>query len=478
MKRTACLILMLAVFSLTAFAQLDQAKRVSGTPGVPSMWPQTAFGPDGILHIVWVDNLTSLKSKVMYATYDGTTISEPIRIDSADTHQCFFPFIAMNSKGRIAVLWGQYNEHWLAEYDPDLKQWLAPVMVGPDWTGNGYLSRPKVAMDEDGNIYCYYFGNYRSFTRSKINGVWEGQMQLNNAGVPSKEGGVCAAPNGTIWIVYGTKQPGGDYKIAYRTRTKSTPWSNGALGPKLGKSQEQPFVGVGLNSIAYISYLGNDGREGSNVINLCTLDNDANSSKAIVGPSAFHYPRIAVDNLGFQHIASQFGQGDHGLGIQYFTNASGEWQGAGILPYSQGEPKLPGISSEAFGNIAVSFESFTDGVKEAYFATRYPVVPKHFNPPTGMTASIAYEGITGLTPALTYSLSWTKNPENNDEFIRGYKIYQKLGDAADWTEVIEVSKDTLTYSFTYGTDNPLTAKVQFAIATVSISGKAGDITAF
>jgi hypothetical protein len=78
-----------------------------------------------------------------------------------------------------------------------------------------------------------------------------------------------------------------------------------------------------------------------------------------------------------------------------------------------------------------------------------------------------------------YSLSWAKNPDNNDKFIRGYKIYTKLG-SGDWQFLNEFDKNTLTLNISYsGANNPyLTQKVQFAVSTVSITGIEGDRVTF
>ncbi len=477
MKRIAYLLVMLAVVSLGLFAQFDHATNISRTPKTPSMWPQVAFGADGILHIVWVEMYTSLRTSVLHATFDGKTISAPETISEPGLRNCYFPFIAINNKGDMAVIWGQFNTHWVAFFDSKTQTWDPPVMVGGDGTGNGFLSRPKVALDNDGNIFCYFFGGYKAFSRSRINGVWEPTLQLSAAGLPAKEGGITIDPSGKVWVVYDTKQSGGDYKIAYRTRTKDTPWSGGALAAKLGKSQEQPFIGIGAGTVPYMTYLGNDGREGSNMINLATMDGQSNPAVGVVGPSAYHYPRVVVDSNGAIHIASQFGQGDHGLGIVYFNNASGSWVGTGILPYSQGWPKLPGIAAEAYGNVAVSYDSFVDGVKEAYVTTRYPVEVKHFYPPINLAASITYSGMIGGSPSITYNLSWAPNPDNNDKFIGGYKIYKKMA-GGSWEPVLEVSKDTTSYSFAFGPDNPLTQKIQYGIATVTTFGVEGEIASF
>jgi hypothetical protein len=480
MKRVSILLVMLMALSILAFGQFDKSLKITQTAKTPSMWPQVAFGPDGILHIVWVENWTSVKTDVMYTTFDGVTVAEPIKLTGPGTHTCFFPFIAMNGQGQIAVIWAQSSEHWMASYDPGTKTWSEPELVAGDFSGNGFLSRPKIALDEDGNIYTFFFGNYKCWSRSKINGVWEGIFQLNGVGVPAKEGGICAAPDGWIYVIYDVKLSGGDYKVAWRKRTKDTKWTNGGLAFHLGNSQEQPYVGVGLNSIPYVTYLGNDGKEGSNVINLGKMTVEPFPAEAIAGPSAFHYPRVVTDNEGHVFVATQYGQGDHSLGIQCFYNVTGTWQGTGILPQSQGWPKLPGIASDAYGNVAISYDSITDGLKQVYITTRYPVEVKHFYPPVDTTATVSYSGIMSGDARVTFTLSWAKNPENNDNYIRGYKIYQKVGDG-DWELALpEVGKDTLSVELTYeaGGESPLTQKTQFAVATVSVAGFEGDRVTF
>lgn len=477
MKRIACLLAMLAVVSLGAFAQFDHPINVSNTPNTPSMWPQVAFGADGILHIVWAEYWTGSNSDILYATYDGTTISTPIKLSNPGPKLCYFPFIAVGTKGKIAVIWGQYDEHWMNIYDPVAKAWGGAQMIGDLNTGSGFLSRPKVAIDPDGNVFAFYFKQMggKIFSRANINGVWEPQKLLN--GGYAKEGGICAAPDGRVYACFDAKMEGG-YKVVFKWRTKNTDWSGPYL-IKLGNEQAQPYLGVGSapDSIPYLSYLGSTSREGSNYINIATIDLNTNPAVAVVGPSAYHYPRVAVDDLGFPHIASQFGQGDHGLGIVYFTKESGEWKGGGILPDSQGEPKLPGIASDLFGNIAVSYDSFTNGTKEAYFVTRYPVVIRRFEPPLNPAVTITASGFMMSAPSVTYNLSWEKNPDNNDAYIQGYRIYRSVGGGTPHL-VIEVSKDTLSYQLTYTSASDLAQKSQFFISTVTLGGNEGDKVSF
>lgn len=477
MKRIVCLLAMILAVGLAAFAQFNTAINISNTAEGHSYWPQVAFGNDGILHVVWAEYVTGERSQIRYATYDGTTISTPIGISPMGQHKCYFPFISMNNNGLIAVIYEQGSTHMLVVFDPETKTWGEPEMVADALYGNGYLSKPKVTVDAEGNIYTFFFGGYKCYSRAKINGNWEGIQMLNMLGVPAKEGGISAAPDGKIWVVYTPKAPA--YRIAYKMRTKNTPWESKGYVTTLGKEQACPFVNCGYDSVPYVSYQVAPGKEGSNYICLAKIDGDKNPAKIIAGPSAFHYARVVTDSFGAQHIAVQYGQGGHGLGVQYFTNESGEWKAFGILPHSQGWPKLPGIAAEAYGNVAVSYEDFINGFRDAFVSTRYPVAVKHFYPPTDRKVTISYSGIMSGSPSVTYSLSWSKNAENNDNYIGGYKIYKKVN-GGDWEFVLEVSKDTLSYDFVFtsGEDSPMTQKWQFGISAVSTVSFEGEIGTF
>jgi hypothetical protein len=480
MKRMTFMLVMLLTVNLLSFGQLNKSIIASNNPGVHSMWPQVAFGPDGILHIVWVELTTATENNVMYATWDGTTLSQPRIISGAGEHLCYFPFIAVNTKGMIAVIWAQGNEHWLAVHDPVQKAWLLPEMVATENYGAGFLSRPKVGLDEDGNIFTYFFNqiDYCSYTRAKINGAWEPIFQLNSSSVFSKEGGICVAPDGRAWVIYAIKTGNGDYKAFYRRRTKDTTWTSGKIVNETGNSQGKPYVGVGLNNIPYISYMDSKEVEGYNSIWVFKLDENTNPATNVAPSNALHYPRVAVDSNGFQHVAIQYGPGDNGEGVRYFDNTLGTFLGYGNLPDSDGGVKLPGIAAEGYGNVAISFESRANsesGFKQAYFVTREPVVVKHFDPPIGTKATINITGLMSTRPVIKFSLSWAKNPDNSETYVRGYRIYKKLG-SGDWELVSEVGKDILSFDLTFNT--PLTQKIQFSVATVSVAGFEGDRATF
>jgi len=477
MRRILYLAVMLSAVSLLSFGQFNIAHNASNTPGVRSSFAQVAFGPDGVLHIVWGEDQGASLSNVFYTNWDGTTMATPIQISQATDEQCYFPFVATNGKGMIAIIWAQNHTHWLAVFDPETKQWQEPEQVSGESFGGGYDCRPKVGLDQDNNIFCYIGAKalYQSYARCKIDGVWEDMFLLSPPGFPCKEGGVCVTPEGVAWTVYGVKEDDGDYKPHYRTRTKDTEWTEDTAVPGIKGSQGKAYIAVGLNGIPYLCLQHVTTHEGANNIIVVKMDGDEFPQEVATDISAYHYPRVTTDNEGYVWLASQFGQGDHGLGITYWDNTTGEWQANGILPDSSGEPKMPGIAADAYGNVAISYDPLVNGVRESIFSTRYPVEPKHFYPPINTKVTVSVSGIMTGSPQIEFGLSWQKNPDNNDTYLRGYKIFKKEG-SGDWEELTEVTKDTLSYEIAYS--SALTQKIQFAISAVSAAGFEGDRKVF
>jgi hypothetical protein len=474
MKKNLFLLLSILALGLWSFGAFTFPVNVSNS-SVSSQWPAVCFGTDGMVHMVWVVTYSATSSDVMYVNYDGVTWSTPVKITATPDHGRTFPFIACNDKGTLAVVWEQSGgETWINVFDYVKRTWGTEEMVDEAWTG--YLNKPKVALDPYGNIYCFYFtrGLGYAYTKCKINGVWEARFRVNLNRLRTKEGMIAVAGDGRIWVAYSNKMTNGQYKVYFRTRTKDTPFSGGRA-PSPGKTtEEQAYLAVDpTTNIPWVTYMGNEGTEGSNFVNLVKLDEKNYPRESVIPERLEHYPRLAIDSEGKGHVAVEIGQGDNGTGIIYTNNVDGPWTTPIDLPNSGGGPKLPNIAADPYGNVAVVWDSMIDMVPQAWFTSRYPVEIKHFYAPAGRSVKI---GITGTMHdyALTYTLSWAKNPDNNDKFIRGYRIYKKTG-AGDYEFVVEVDKTVFSQSFNF---TALLGKVQFAISTVSTAGFEGERVSF
>ncbi len=474
MKKNFLITLSVLALGLWSFGQFTFPVNVTQS-GFDSRWPSVCFSPDGVAHLTWVVNYSTTSSDVLYVNYDGATWSAPVKVTPTPDYVRTFPFIACNANGMLAVIWEQSNgETWVNTYDPVLAAWGVPEMIDEQITG--YLSKPKVALDSFNNIYCFYFtrGMGWGWTKCRINGVWENHFRVNIPGLRTKEGMIGVGNDGKVWVGYCNKMFGGNYELFYRTRTKDIGWSEAINPSGSTHTEEQAYLAIDpTTNIAWVSYMGNTGQEGSNYVDLIKLDGLTNPREHVIEERLEHYPRLAIDSEGKGHVAVQIGQGDNGTGVIYTNKVSGAWETPIVFPNSGGGPKMPNMASDPYGNVAVVWDSMVDMIPQVWFTSRYPVELKHSYPPINCSLTVSVPSVFSGN-STTYTLNWEKNPDNNDTYIRGYKIYKKAGEANFELEK-EVDKSTFSYSLTF---TGAQAKYQFAISAVTTAGFEGDKVIF
>ncbi|MCP2605301.1 hypothetical protein NLC29_04015, partial [Candidatus Aminicenantes bacterium AH-873-B07] len=449
---------------------MPEPVNVSNSAGA-SKWGQVAFGPDGIVHIVWEEDYHDKPgSDIFYVYYDGEQFSEPYNLTDTPNIECERPYICTSPKGQIIVVWNQGDGEkiGLREYDPQQKKWLPIEYISKNLGGE----EAAVGADKDGNIYVIWFSEGRAYSRSKIDGKWEDIFRMSSVR-RSTQVGIAVGKNGRVWAIWREKQANGEYKIYYRKRTKKSKWSKAKEMNFGGASQSRPHIAIGPDNVPVVVYSDVDvGYERE--IWLCTIDEKENPRELVIGAALQHYPRLAIDIEGNKHIVWQIGPGDYGKGIRYINNIGGTWNEPQLMPYSGGSPRVPGISADAFGNVAIVWESSIPGRdKEIWFSSLYPVTPKKFLPPINLNVSISINSLK-KDIEVTYNLSWEPNPENDDDFIKGYNIY-KREDSGEFKLFVKLSKNTYSVSFTF---TNLQNKIQFGISTVSLSGAESEIVVF
>jgi hypothetical protein len=466
MKRAFVLFGLALILAPLSYGQWSDPINVSKTPFVFSRFPSVAFGPDGIVHMVWAELYGSHSGDVKYTTYDGQNWSDPITLTENQDYYIEFPFVRVSRSGLVAVVWRWGDVCALRVYNPKAKAWERTTIVGDEGS-----NMPIVALDSYDNIYVYYFnlGGGEVYTRSRINGVWENSKYMNVSNQRATEGYIGAAPDDTIWVVWQEKNDIGDYKLVYRTRNRNG-WlmSGEEYVNTIGLSQALPCIAFDPNTgVPYIVCLGMGVNEGDNAVIEFTMNNQDNPRNLVIPARLEHYTRNVVDAFGVRHVATEDGPGDFGSGISYTNNETGQWKDIILFPYSDGNPKTPDIAADPYdGNIAICWDSFGSGYQfEAWVTFRYPVKPKYFNPPLNLSSRITYANIK-TNPTVTYDLSWQKNPENNDQYLQGYRIFKKEGNG-DWQAVVTVTPSEFSAKLSF---NSPTEKIQLAMATVSKIG--------
>lgn len=429
-------------------------------------WAQVAMGPNGEVHMVWVegDEAGQKGGDIVYVTYDGQEWSAPFKLKHSPEILAERPYIYCNAKGIIAVVWSEDGYTTLRVYDPVQERWSEAERIGEERAIG--VNEQWVTVDLDGNIYAIYFSKTdgRVHSRSKINGVWEEEKRMSSP-VFSTHVAIAAGNDGQIWALWREKGGDGNYKIRYSKRTKSTPWSGAKIMNRAGTSQAHPGMAIGPDDIPYVVY-GDQINEGEpTTIYICKLDEKTNPIETVTGSDLMHYPRIAFDVYGNKHVAVQRGQGDNGIGIKYTNNIGGHWNPVVVLPDSGGQTKVPGISADPFGNVALVWAASG----EAWFSSLYPVVVKKLYPPVNLAANLSF------APNPTYTLTWEANPLNNVQHVKSYNIYKKEEGDPDFQFLLKVSKTAASASFAFPEIKPT---IQFGITAVGLNGVESALATF
>ena len=453
------------------FAQeMSESVMISDTPPDSSKWAQAAFGPDGKVHIIWAEDFSNSRGDdIFYVAYDGLNVGNPANLTNSRLVGAERPYICTSRQGGIFIVYDQEGQCHLIEYDPEEERWLDPFRVSPQGYGGG---EPACAADPDGNIYVIWFAEVgsRAYSRARINGEWEDVIRLSSQR-RSTQVGMAAGNDGQVWAIWREKQPNREYKIFYRKRTKNSQWSPIKPMNLSGASQAHPHLAVGPDNIPVVTYADVDVGEKKELW-ICTIDENTNPREMIVPVGNHHYSRIAIDNQGNKHVAWQIGPGDHGRGVRYMNNVGGNWNPSEVLPNSGGSPKLPGISADAGGNVAVVWSSAIPGRdKEVWLSSLYPIVVLY--PPSNLGLNISISNLKE-TPEIGYDLSWEPNPDNDQEYVKGYNIYKKEGDG-EFEFLLSVNESTLTASFTF---TGAETRRQFGIKTVSTYDTEGPLAIF
>lgn len=474
MKRTVVPALLLALSATTALSAAMNHKVAVAHVGGKVRWSQVALGPDSIAHVVFVEILApDTRNPLYYVSYDGQRATPPLMLTASLEDFAMQPHIAAGANGQLAVVWSEPRKGaiFLRMFDPVQDDWLPAERV----TGMG-LDEPHVVVGTDGDIHVYFYdvNDGRCYVRSKVGGSWQSEFLLSRADVRCLAGGIALADDGAVWAIW-VQQDCSDpanceYKAHFRKRTTSGTWLPQRWINEEGLSQERPAIGVGPNGVPWISWGDVTPTESTRVV-AGRLDEAQNPIEYVTGSWTQHSPRVAVDINNNCHLAVQQGPGDEGDGLLYVTNASGGWSTQMMDgPWT----KAVGISADGFGNVAVSWSAFLGAAgSNVYINSLEPISPKYLHPPVDLSLHLTL-GSVKRTPRIAYNLSWAANPENDDRYMRGYRIYMKE-DGGNYQQLLDVSQTTFSQRFEFSN---ITPKRRFAITSVNSIGAESVLTEF
>jgi hypothetical protein len=467
MKRTAGFVLAIALLATIAFGQsLGNGAQVAESDG-KLRWSQCAFGPDGVLHVIYGGD-TDTGDSIWYVNFNGSAAGTPLALTPSGMRGTR-PNITVSRKGVIVAAWGTGSDGgiYIRVYNPQTKTWGAAEAVK---IGYGF-EEPMPAIDDAGDIFLFWSdANGKAYTRFKIGGVWENEIKMS-AGY-GKQGGIAVGSDGWIWAVWREKL-GSNYKNYYSKRTKTTAWTGATILTSGGGSSSHPTITIGPNNVPVVVWGDIDeSKENGCEVKLMRPGIDTNR-ELLVEFAMQHYPRVAVDVNNKIHVALQLGGGDYGDGLRYTHNVAGGWRAVQTILGSL--PKLPGIAADSFGNVAVCQSSYTTATDKTkiHIYSLTTISPHYFYPPVNVSSTIQVKSLRKI-PEVAYGLAWTANPQNTDQYIQGYAIYMKEG-TGSYQRLLAVDKTTFSASIKY-TD--LSKKRRFAVATIAVGGGESDLVEF
>ncbi len=400
---SACAVFLLS--SISFGLTLGHAKLLAQSPD-RVRWTQCAFGPDGVLWVVWVPGDTNSGSggPVWVVSYDGTTVAGPVNVTGTTSVLANRPHISVSSKGHILVSWGivATKSIYLRICDPH-NGWGDIQTVS---TGTGG-DEPCAAMDKFGNIHILFSDETGGavYACSKINGVWESVEKLSSGF--GKQGSLALGSDGTahaVWVERSESDPN-VFENYYSHRTATASWS--ALEAVSGQSgsSHHPWVTVGPDNAPVMAWENDpdpDKPAGRYEIRVMTIGSTA---ELAIPLGLMHFPRVVVDRNGVIHVACQTGNGDAGNGIRYTNNAGGTFQT--VQAISGVYPKLAGLAADPYGNVAATQSSYLDGSGAniwAYSVNPISAIPApaaafNFSPATGYPPlTVAFQAVAAYGP--------------------------------------------------------------------------------
>lgn len=469
MKRYIAFIAFMTILAGLSFGQImaNMANVAHVTGGV--RWSQCAFGPDGVLHVVFEED-TDRGHPIWYVKYDGTSASTPLMLTANIDVRAERPGIGVSSRGVIAVAWGIDigDSIECRIYDPRTKAWgpVETVSSGFAWW------EPQPAVEADGTVHIAYHNDSqgRHYCSTRTNGVWAEPYRLSMGF--GKQGGVAVGPNNTVWAVWREKST--LYKNYYSYRPHGGQWAPAVLATSSGGSSAHPSITVGPDNIAVATWQDIDiANPTGSEIRLIRLGTGEPREVAILKHTQ-HYPRVAVTPDLVLHVASQIGGGDTGSGAFYVNNARNKtWSEPQTLTSSM--DKVVGLSADPYGNVALcASDMLTEGKgSDIYVWSLQPITPRYIYAPVNLAASISLKKAR-TAPGITYNLTWSANSANNEAWINGYNIYVKEGNG-EYQLLLGVNKTTFSATFNY---SDLSKKRKFAIASVNPGGGESDLIDF
>lgn len=201
------------IFSST-FDGRSWSPQVQLTHGDYNGFPSAAYGPHGVLHMVWY-GYDGHNYQVIYSALKDGSWSHPIQI-SEGYPDSVNPSIAVDGKGNLHVAWYKYSpatrsyQIFYREYRASDGRWTRyDQQLSEDL---GQAENVSMAVTPDGRVWVAWEGmpggrrpagtSTGVYVRSMQDGNWTPQQEVSLPAQHASEPSVAAGPNGRVYVFY------------------------------------------------------------------------------------------------------------------------------------------------------------------------------------------------------------------------------------------------------------------------------------
>ncbi|MBM3296338.1 MAG: PKD domain-containing protein [Candidatus Aminicenantes bacterium] len=409
--------------------------------------PRIIYDGSGNIHVCWVDAYSDHSGDLMYSRYAAASNqwSTPINLSNSGrvaSESMMLNAIGVDSSQRIYVAWGERG------YGVRLRTWS-----GDSWdsavhvASYGDADYIRMAVDGAGNLFLIWFtwGSREVFSRSRVNGTWEGVRLLSNPNNMGKFPAI-STRNGVVGAVF--TETVADYQTMYTQRSTglNASWSAPvAIYSEYPWAAQHPCVQLDSNGTPHVVWVRVDQYDSGNYVTYSWRSGSGFTTPWNLNDFTYnHWPFMAEKN-NIIHILWQEGS-YYGGSIYYRSGWGSNLSGTMYVADSDGAMHMDLEVSPAG---TLGFVWTADGI--TYFGTasgggggggggggpappppppnQPPTANFHFLPDTGFApAEIQFDGTLSWDPdGIIVQHNWQFGDGNQATGGNVFHTYQTQG---------------------------------------------------
>lgn len=380
------------------------------------------LGPDGNLHVTWMDGLLNKATGPAYSKGQGTSWPAWEWVGPHNNGGYTNPAIAVDGQSTAHVVWagggGSPYDIYYA-YKPVGGGWSAPENL----SNEGYNTvKPSISVDGQGRLWVAWQASLSDtdeeiFVRSKpAGGGWEPVMRITNRPSSDQDPSLAVDSSGVPHLVWRSTDPG-NWEIIY-TRYVGGNWTAFENISASSPGSHFPRLAADTNGNVYVDWEEETG--GDQFRTAVRRWNSgvwgARSFASAAGEKAL-YPSISADNAGTVYVVwTDYRSSPTEVYFNHSTDFGATWLGDENVSRNGTSSFFPDVAAQAGGVAHIFWQDNAPGQLDIF----YSQANVGSVPTPGPTTPIPTVPTNTPTPAAPYG--WLDiralQPPNNDGYTR------------------------------------------------------------